>query len=167
MPVLLNSGNFSVSAALANHTRDVASEFNLEPRPSFVEYPDRVKHSFRESKGRLIKQRSLRNPDKRSWVWENYREDTPKYNDQYWTLFDMQEHINVQINSGSPYVYLKEDVTSEGLAKYDIPTGRYIPEWIRCRILLVQRSEKRQGGILVYDRTEVTFTIDDTTVDAL
>lgn len=159
MPVI-TSGNFWMAAANTNHTINSGSIFALDPNPTFPDYGDRLKYSFHESEGKVIKQRSTKNATKKRWVWKNYRPDILKYENQYWTLFNMQEHINVYINSGSPYVYLKEDVT-DGLAEYSIAQSKLVPDWVRCRILLVQRKERQSGGVVVYDETEVIFTIDD------
>ena len=121
MPVI-GSGNFWICPALADGSRDIGNEVLLDPKPTYPEYGERLNYTLHESEGKTIKQRSLRNPKVKKWVWEKYRSDVPKYEDQYWTLFNMQEHILYYVNSGSPYVYLKENVT-DGLTIYNSGTG--------------------------------------------
>lgn len=162
MPVL-TSGNFWVCPATSGGTRDVGEEILLDPKPTHTDYGDRLNYTLHESEGRVTKQRSLKNPKTKKWVWEKYRPDVPKYEAQYWTLFNMQEHINVYVNSGSPYVYLKENVT-DGLTIYNSGTGMLESDWIRCRILVVQRDVRKGGGIVAFENTEVIFTVDDNNI---
>lgn len=162
MPII-TSGNFWVCPAKADHTRDTGSEVLLDPSPTYVDYGDRLNYTLHETEGRTIKQRSLKNPKSRKWVWSKYRPDVPRYENQYWTLFNMQEHINYYVNSGSPYVYMKENVT-DGLTIYNSGTGRLDSDWIRCRILLVERTPRNEGGPVAFETTEVLFVIDDDTI---
>jgi len=159
MPVL-TSGNFWVCSANANGTRNVSGVVLLDPKPTYPDYGERLNYTLHETEGRTIKQRSTKNPKVKKWVWSKYGPNVPLYENQYWLLFNMQEHINVYVNSGSPYVFLKENVTDE-FAIYNSGLGKMEPDWIRCRILLVQRSVGRDGGMVRYDETEMLFTIDD------
>lgn len=156
---IITSGNFYVCPALANGDRDVGSEVILFPNPTFVDYGPRLRFQIVESEARAIKQFSDTNPKEKKWVWVNYRKHVPRYETQYQTLFAMQEHILVEIASGSPYVYLKENVT-DMLGIHD-SAGVLTPDWVRCRVLYVDRDIARQGGVAVYPSTEMVFTIDD------
>jgi len=158
MPVFVTSGNFWVCPALGNGDRDVGNEILLDPNPTNVEYGERLNHTLQTSLGRTIKQWSATNPEPKKWVWENYGTHVPKYEAQYQLLYNMQEHINVYVNSGSPYVYLKED-TTDGLSVYS--GASLVPAWGRCRVLMVSRTTRTGGGIPVYADTEFVFTIDD------
>jgi hypothetical protein len=150
---------FIYSPALANHNRNTEVEETISPGPTYVTYPDRIIYNLYETEGRLIKQRSTRNPKERTWVWENYTPTVPRYEDLFWDLFSLQEHIRVE-NGDSPYVYLKEDVTGFWGA-YDDITGKYDGDWVRCRIFLVDRTPADRGGLIRYGSTEVRFTYDD------
>lgn len=156
---LLRSGNFYVCPALANGDRDVGAEIILFPNPTYVEYGDRLRFEIVESEARAIKQFSDTNPREKKWVWVNYRIHVPRYESQYQTLFSMQEHVRVEIASGSPYVYLKETVTD--MLGVHNSSGTLTTDWVRCRILYVDRSVARQGGNAVYPETVMSFTIDD------
>lgn len=159
MPVIVSSGNFWVCAADANDdTRETGQEILLDPNPTTVDYGERLNHTMQESAGRTVKQWTNTNPGLKRWIWKNYGPHVPRYSSQYKTLYNMQEHINVIVSSGSPYVYLKED-TTDGLSA--LVSGEFVPVWVKCRILMVKRTIRDGGGLPVYETSEMIFTIDD------
>jgi len=158
MPAL-NTGDFWISPALSNGNRDTGTVYLLSPSPTYVDYGERLVKSVRESEGRAIKQFSLINPKPKSWVWSNYTYSVPLYDAQYALLESLQEHVRTEIASGSAYVYLKETVT--GMFGYYSSSGTLVQDWVRCRILYVDRDIETAGGSVRYPKTELVFTIDD------
>jgi len=153
-------GEFYLSPALSNGDRDTGTVITLDPHPSYVRYGPRLILTKHETEGKVIAQRSANNPSVREWVWENYRPTVPKYTTQYETLFRHQQHIREDTYGESPYVYLKETVTNL-FGIYHSGTGSIDPDWIRCRILNVDRTLREDGGFIKYPKTTVEFTIDD------
>lgn len=153
-------GDFYLSPALANHTRDTGTEVTLDPHPTYPDYGSRVVMTKHETEAKLIAQRSANNPKLRKWVWENYNPTVPKYEAQYEVLFRHQQHVREDTFGESPYVFLKETVTNV-FGLYSSGTGSIDPDWIRCRIINVDRTIRRDGGWLKYPETVVEFTIDD------
>lgn len=157
---IINSGNFFISPALPDGTRDETTEIVLTPNPTYVDYGERLRYKVVESEARAIKQLSHYNPGEKAWVWENYRSHVPRYEDQYGILFGLQEHIRTEVLSGSPYVYLKDTVTPV-FGKYNVDSGTIVSDWIRCRVLKVDRDTAKNGGVVTYPKTEFVFTVDD------
>lgn len=151
-------GDFYLSPALENGNRNTSVEIVLDPHPTYVRYGDRIITTRHETEGKLIVQRSTHNPKVKEWVWENYRPNVPRYENQYKTLFGYQQHI---VASGAPYVYLKEEVTGM-FGTYNSGTHGIDAAWIRCRIINVDRTIREDGGKLKYPKTIMEFTIDDT-----
>lgn len=141
-------------------TRAVGEEVEIRPQPTSVDYGPRQNYSTHSSDAKLIKQRFARNPKLKKWIWENYRPTIVLYENQYWDLFNLQEQILVTVNSGSPYVYLKDECT-DGLGTYYVASGMLVKDWVRCRIIDVDRFPRDGGGPLTYETTELSFTVDE------
>lgn len=156
-------GKFQISpATLPDHDRDVGTVIDLSPRPTYPDYGERLRITTHETEGRLVTQVSKKNPREKRWVWEGYGPNIPLYNTLYDTIFSHQSHIR-DGNGLSPYVYLKETVT-EQFGTYTV-SGTFNADWVRCRIINVDRTISRRGGYPVFDETILTFTVDDDSFD--
>jgi len=153
-------GDFYLCPATSSGTRNVGQEITLDPHPTYVSYGPRIIMTLHETEGKLIAQRSANNPKSREWVWENYRPAVPKYTAQYEVLFRHQQHVREDVFGESPYVFLKETVTNL-LGMYNSGTNAIVADWVRCRIVNVDRTVREDGGFLKYPKTTVSFTIDD------
>lgn len=146
-----------------NGTRDASTERTLWPRPTFVDYGDtRFRYKIHETDGGGVIQRSKKATGEFKWVWENYSPDIIRYQEQYEDLVSLQSHI-LRANGVSPYVWIKDDTTDE-FSKYNLGTGGFDNDWIRCLIGYVGRVPDKRGGNLVYSTTEVRFIISDDSI---
>lgn len=145
---------------------DPETIIRLTPGPTYPDYGERFPYTIQETHGRGVMQRSKKNPKEMRWVWVNYGPTVPRYEDQYWrVLFANQAHLRIS-RGMSPYLYLMEDTTGN-FGRYDTITGTIQPDWVRCTITYVGRTERRDGGNVIYDETEMRFLIDDDTIDEI
>lgn len=154
---------FWISGADTNGDYTSANDVTISPGPTHPEYGERFPYSLHEtSAGAAVKQKLKKNPKELKWIWAGYGPSVPQYETLYWVLFNNQDHIRVS-EGKSPYVYLKEDVTGN-FGKYSTTTDKIEAEWVRCIITYVGRKERKGGGQIYYDETEVRFVIADSTI---
>lgn len=107
----MSTGFWIARANAAGTARLSGSEVLLSPAPVAVAYPDEPLGSRTETPdGRLIVQQPAQDARVRSWIWRGY----PGYMQSYVALWDILEGTRSRLRKaqgGTPYIYLKDDVT--------------------------------------------------------
>lgn len=140
------------------------TERELVPGPSYPDYTaaaDRFEYTLHKSdSGAVVQQRARGGGAELKWIWQNHGPNVPGYEDLYWdVLFSSQVHVRKMMGK-SPYVFLKEDV-SGNLGVYDPITREGTADWVRCLVYYAGRTERQQGGPVLFDITELRFVIAD------
>ena len=152
---------FWFARALPNGDKDDGTETQLVPNP-FVEYPSTPAGKLIEAGGTVVFQQPDRNNRVYTWVWLGWPADNPQYQ-ALWALIEPLRSRYRLMAGHSPYVYLREE---ESMQLRTIATpGTYVAQsspWFKCRVLEVSRTLRTGGSsLVVYDRTVLTFVIDD------
>ena len=150
--------------------RDVATETQLSPAPSKVEYPPPAQTRLPTLAGSTIIQRPTVDNRPRAWVWENYPGWFQRYQD-LWTIIEPL-HARYRLIAGDtvPWVYLKEDETK--MLRTLVVSGTTVTpsyDWFRCRVVNIERRMREGGatGLVVYAETRLEFVIEDSAYNDL
>jgi hypothetical protein len=105
---------YHIAIADASGNRVTASERQLSPGPTRVDYPTEAAGSLLETPdGRVIQQQPLKDNRRRSWIWEGYPGWLVTYQDLWSVLESLLSQYRKNYGAATPYVYVKEDVTGE------------------------------------------------------
>lgn len=105
---------FHIAKADENGSRITASERELSPGPTLVEYPtDPLGQILETADGRAIQQQPSKDNRRRAWVWQGYPAWFQKYKDLWALLEPMRSRLRKEGGAATPYVYVKDDVTDE------------------------------------------------------
>jgi hypothetical protein len=114
----MSTGFWISRANAAGTARLSGSEVLLSPAPTGVIYPDEPLGSRIETPdGRLVVQQPAQDARVRSWVWKGY----PGYMQPYVALWNILEGTRSSLRKaqgGTPYVYLRDDVTGRFYRHY-------------------------------------------------
>ena len=136
----------------------------LNPGPTWVEYPDKFDNEVRYSKdGNSIIQSPLKDSRPRAWVWRRYRQSISKYVSLYNLLLNLQYRNRITSPAAkSPWIYVK-DTETNNLTYRQWNGTKWIEseDWVRVKVTQVTQQIAAQGGQAVYDETKFTWVIDD------
>jgi hypothetical protein len=146
-------------------TRNAASEVQISPQPTRVDYPTTPFGNIIETAGgTVVQQQPDRDSRVRAWEWVGYPGWFIKYQELWSELEPLRSRYRRQL-SLSPYVYLKEDETGEFCVitpAAEALVTRTFP-YFKCRVLELSRELRKDGGLVRYEVTRLAFTIDDAT----
>lgn len=155
---------FWIAYADSSGNRDVATEVQLSPAPSKVEYPPPAQTRLPTIAGTTIVQRPTVDNRPRAWVWEGYPGWFQRYQDLWVVLEPLHARYRLVAGDVTPYVYLRENETK--MLRRIVVSGHTVTpsyDWFRCRIVGVERRMREGGatGLVVYDQTRLEFVVDD------
>jgi hypothetical protein len=133
----------------------------LSPGPTYVSYPDKFYNVVRTAKdGSAIIQTPLVDGRPRHWVWKNYKQTVPNYNQLYQQL--LQYHYKWRLNAGSsPWVYV-QDTETLNLEYQNLSAGTWVEtaNVVQVKVTQVTQNLLPQSGLPSYDLT-FSFIITD------
>lgn len=155
---------FYIAYADSSGAKNAATEVELSPRPTSVEYPPEPTGSRIETAGgSVVVQQLTGDPRIRSWIWRGYRAYMPEYQTLWGLIEPLRSRYRKLAGDVTPYVYLKEDETT--LLRNIAVSGTTVTPtygWYRCRIVEVSRTPRQEGTTIVtFDTIKLAFVIED------
>jgi hypothetical protein len=155
---------FQIAESQTGGIIDSGTIATLSPGPTYVEYPTKFDNTIRFSKdGNPTIQAPLKDARVRHWVWRRYRPTVPGYENLFSQLLQLQYKLRLTEDTPKPpWVFLKEDV-SENFSPLQFSGGTWsvLDDFVRVKVVDVTQNVARQGGIVIYEETRLSFVVDD------